>query len=120
MNRCTSSCTPLPQGASLMRILSWLELFWPYIGGVEVKNANFLVALRERGHEVSVVTSHGSLSLPDEDSYRGIRIHRFRFLEALSGQRLDLFALILRGVADAKRQFQPDLVHIQFTDPSLM
>lgn len=101
-----------------MRILSWVELFWPHIGGIEVRTANFLVAMRERGHEVAVITNHGSLSLPDEDSYKGIHIHRFRFLEALSGQHLELFARSLRGVRAVKGQFQPDLVHIQFTDPS--
>ena len=101
-----------------MRILSWTELFWPYIGGIEVRNANFLAALLERGHDVSVITSHGSLELPDEENWKGIPIHRFRFPEALSEHRLDLFAGALRGVAVAKQRFQPDLVHIQFTDPS--
>jgi hypothetical protein len=52
-----------------MRILFWSELFWPYIGGIEVLGMKLLGALRQRGHEVAVATSHGSLPLPDEDTH---------------------------------------------------
>jgi len=103
-----------------MRILFWTELFWPYVGGVEVLGVRLLGALRRRGHEAAVVTSHGSLELPDEDAHLGVRIHRFRFLEALGDRRLDLYAEARRRLVRLKQEFRPDLVHINFTDPSVL
>lgn len=41
------------------RVLYWTELFWPEIGGVEVLSVALVPALRERGWELAVVTSHG-------------------------------------------------------------
>jgi glycosyltransferase involved in cell wall biosynthesis len=111
------NCTQ-PKKVFRMRVLAWIELFWPYVGGIEVRTANFLEALRERGHEVAVITSTGSLSLPEMDSFRGISIRRLPFLDALSRPDLGLFAGTLRAAKDFKQQFQPDIVHIQFTDPS--
>ena len=105
-------------GVEIMRILSWTELFWPYIGGVEVQCLHLLTALRKRGHQVAAFTSHGSLSLPDVDEHLGIPIYRFPFFDALKQQRVESFPKLLRGVAELKKQFRPDVVHIQFTDPS--
>lgn len=47
-----------------MRILYWTELFWPYIGGIQVLASHTLEALRRRGHEVTVVTCHTSSDWP--------------------------------------------------------
>ena len=59
-------------GASV-KILYWTQLFHPYIGGVEVLGVEYVRALRSRGHEVAIVTSHGSLDLPDQDVIAGAR-----------------------------------------------
>ena len=69
-----------------MRILYWTELFYPYIGGVEVLGAQFVSALAQCGHDIEVVTSHGSLELPDRDEFQGTTIHRFPFLSALQSR----------------------------------
>jgi len=61
-----------------MRVLFWSELFWPYIGGAEVFATKLLMALRERGHEVVVVTRQDSPDLPNEAQYRGFRFIAFR------------------------------------------
>jgi glycosyltransferase involved in cell wall biosynthesis len=60
-----------------MRVLFWSELFWPYIGGVETLSTKLLSALRKRGYEVIVVTSHHYLDLPDGAQYKGIPVYRF-------------------------------------------
>jgi hypothetical protein len=52
-----------------MRVLFWSEMFWPYIGGVQVLSSKLLPALQQRGYEFTVVTSHGSLDLPDKADY---------------------------------------------------
>lgn len=102
-----------------MRVLYWTQLFWPYIGGVEVLGARLLLALKARGYELQVVTSHGALDLPDEDEFEGIGVRRFPFEAALSGQALGSLTAALRGVAELKRGFRPDLTHINLTDASV-
>ncbi len=66
-----------------MRLLFWAA-YWPYIGGVEVFSVKLLAALRARGHEVAVVTSHRGLDLPDQDTHEGVPIHRMPFQQALT------------------------------------
>jgi glycogen(starch) synthase len=104
-------------GASV-RILYWTQLFHPYIGGVEVLGVEYVRALQSRGHEVTVVTSHGSLELPDEDVVAGAAVRRFRFAEAL--ERRDPRAILAaeRELSALKRAFAPDVVHLQLTDAS--
>lgn len=67
-----------------MRVLLWAESFWPYVGGVEVLSVPFIRSMRDRGYTFAVVTSHGSLDLPDEDHYEGTSVHRFPFLRVLA------------------------------------
>ena len=103
-----------------MKILLWTELFWPSIGGIEVRCRELATALMGRGHRVSVVTSQGNELLATEDSIDGIEIHRFRFLEAIASRRLDLYATERRRLSRVKEAFQPDVVHVMFTDPSVL
>lgn len=102
-----------------MRVLYWTELFRPYIGGVEMMASRYLPAMQARGYELCVVTSHGSLELPDEAEYDRIAVHRFRFQTALEPGRGDELAAELQRVASLKRAFRPDLVHLNFSDPSV-
>jgi glycogen synthase len=102
-----------------VRVLYWTQLFWPYIGGVEVLAAEFLPAMRSRGYEFAVVASHGALDLPDEGEYRGIPIHRFPFQTALTGRNVDQLMTALHGIARLKRALKPDLIHINLSDPSI-
>jgi glycosyltransferase involved in cell wall biosynthesis len=103
-----------------LKILFWTELYWPHIGGVEVRSHRLAVALRARGHEVAVVTSHAGIALDDQVWHEGIEIRRYHFWEALSANRLDLLAAARRGVAEFKSRFRPEVVHVFFTDPSVL
>jgi hypothetical protein len=103
----------------MARILFWTELFWPYIGGVQVLAAKTLPMLRRRGYQFALITSHGDRHLPDLDSYEGIPVHRFRFWEALATRDIDLLVKAKNQVAELKRAFKPDLIHIHLTDPSV-
>jgi len=102
-----------------MRILYWTQHFWPYVGGVEVQAAQFLPAMRSRGHQFIVVTSHGDLPLPDEATYDGVPVERFPFLSSLASADPDTLLRTSRRVAMLKQRFRPELVHVQFTDPSV-
>jgi glycosyltransferase involved in cell wall biosynthesis len=103
-----------------MRVLFWSELFWPYIGGAEVFGAGLVAALRRRGHDLAVVTSHDQMDLPDEGRYEGVPVYHFPFRAAIAGRDLGLFREALRGAARLKSDFAPDLIHANGVGPSLI
>ena len=101
-----------------MRVLFWAELFWPYIGGVEVLSADLLEELLARGHEFQVVTSHDNLDLPDLDHWKGIPIHRLRFREPMQTRDPAAIMRVREQVRKVKQQFRPDIVHLNLSGPS--
>ena len=36
-----------------MKVLYWAELFWPYVGGIEVFSTQLIDALQKRGRQIS-------------------------------------------------------------------
>ena len=94
-----------------MRILFWSGTFWPRIGGVENLAAKLLPALRERGYEFIVVTWDNT-KVPDEIRFQNIPIYRFPFFAGGDQGSLDPLMKILHQVAKLKREFRPDLVHV--------
>ena len=103
-----------------MRLLYSSPFYWPSIGGMEVISAKLVGALRARGHEVRVVTSHGQFELPDEEERDGVRIHRFPFHRALETSDPVLLLRTQRRLAQLKREFRPDVVHVNLTDASVI
>lgn len=103
-----------------MRILYWTESFWPRIGGSEVAADVLLNELRRRGHHFEVVTRRWSADQPTTDDWQGVKVHRVAFDDG-TFDRLDLNEILplRQRVAAIKRQFNPDLVHIGLTGPSL-
>jgi len=95
------------------------ELFWPYIGGIEVFTLCLARGLMARGHQVMVATSHGSLDLPDNDTFEGIPIRRFPFTQALTEKRMDLFEVAYRGLLNLRKEFAPEVVH-QTIGPAML
>jgi glycosyltransferase involved in cell wall biosynthesis len=102
-----------------MRILYWTQHYWPHIGGVEVLAAEIVPEMRRRGFEVTVVTSHGNQDLPDEEVHDGVAIHRFPFLQALHSRDVEALVACCMRLSDLKRRLKIDLVHINFSDPSV-
>ena len=82
--------------------------------------AKLVRALHANGHQVEVTTSHSSFEASDVDDMDGVRIHRFRFLEALRGRRMDLFEENYRRLLRVRREFRPDVVHANVTGPSIL
>ncbi|MEA2297835.1 MAG: hypothetical protein QOF77_771 [Solirubrobacteraceae bacterium] len=103
-----------------MRVLLWSELYRPYIGGAEIFAAQLAGALRPRGVEFLVVTSHHDRDLPDRDVEEGMTVRRLTFRAAIGGRDVKRFAGITREVAAIKRDFAPDLIHVNAVGPSLM
>ena len=102
-----------------MRVLFWAELFWPYIGGVEVFSMQLVTTMQRKGHELMVITSHGDRDLPDVDLYGGVPVYRFPF--QLSLLRFDLQAVtrLRRSVRQLKEKFNPDVIHINSIQPGI-
>jgi glycosyltransferase involved in cell wall biosynthesis len=104
-----------------MRILLWQELFWPHIGGIEILSTKLLCALRERGHEVVVVTRRDSPDLPCQSEYQGIPVYRFSFpWTAFSHGKMDALFESRRQVTRLKQSFRPELVHMNSFGPSFL
>jgi glycogen(starch) synthase len=105
-------------GENGMRLLYWTELFWPYIGGVEVLSAKLLRELQGRGYEIAVVTAHADMDLPDFEIRDGVPIHRFPFREVLEA-RDPLGVLRMRkAIKQLRAEFRPTITHVNFAGPS--
>ena len=78
-----------------------------------------ITALQKRGYDFNVITSHDGLSLPDEESYKGISIYRFPFQSVLSHYDLSVLKAVRQRVNRIKRIIKPDVVHINSLQPSV-
>ena len=104
-----------------MKILFWSEKFWPLIGGAETFGINLISALRDRGHEVIVITSTDDLNeLPAEDTQNNVQIFRFPFQSALSGKEIEQVIACKHGIARLKRRFKPDIIHLNGVSASTL
>jgi glycogen(starch) synthase len=103
-----------------VRILLWSELYWPYIGGAEIFAANLMSSLRREGIEFLVITSHHDRQLPDEEVHDGITIRRLPFRSAIAGRDAASFVRALKETSAIKRDFAPDLIHMNAIGPSAL
>jgi len=103
-----------------VRVLFWSDLYWPYIGGAEIFGMRLLAALRERGVEFLVITSHHDRELPDDDEHDGIPIRRLPFRTAIAGRDVRALVGAIGRTAAIKRAFAPDLIHMNAIGPSAL
>ena len=102
-----------------MKLMYWTEGFWPSIGGVEVRSLMLLRALLRRGYRVCVVTARGGPDLPEAEVFQGIEIHRFPFEVLHAHPSPSDLLRIGRSIGQLWSTFQPDVVDIQFSGPSV-
>jgi len=79
-----------------------------------------LAALRERGVEFLVITSHHDRELPDDDEHDGIPIRRLPFRTAIAGRDVRALLGAIGRTAAIKREFAPDLIHMNAIGPSAL
>jgi glycosyltransferase involved in cell wall biosynthesis len=96
----------------MSRILFWCDAFWPQIGGVEVLGARLVTALRDRGHEILVLTRRDDLKLSAEASFEGVPVRRLDFAQAAASRDAGRWLEVRRTVAQLKRGFAPEVVHV--------
>lgn len=100
-----------------IRLLAWMPFFWPDVGGIEIISAKLILALRERGYDITVITSHGRKDLPDAEEFHGVRVFRFPFMDALLNRNIPLILRIQREVARIAADFRPDVHYVNFGGP---
>lgn len=101
-----------------MRILVWQECFAPLVGGIQTSALLLMDGLRQRGYNFSVATV-AIPGLPARSTINGVAVHRFPFANALNERDLDTVMMIRNGVEDLKREFAPDIVHINGLGPTV-
>jgi glycogen(starch) synthase len=102
-----------------VRVVYLVERFWPLLGGVEVLSARLLPDLRARGHEIVVVTGREHESLPEEDTYAGMKVHRLPLTEPLHDRDLPSLLAVQRRVTAIVRELGAELVHVAFTGAAI-
>lgn len=107
-----------------MKILFWNQFYLPVIGGVEILTARLAVRLKMLGHEVAVIAGRHPLSLPETQTIDGIPVHRFPFVQALKPNTVDplasfrILSKTITAISALKKDFKPDIIHINVSDPS--
>ena len=102
-----------------MNILFWCEKYLPFIGGVEVLAAELIGHLRGLGHTFTVVTCSSDKRLPDEEILDGVPVYRFPFHGPLYEMDLPAVVQLCERVKALKRAVNPDIVHVNTTQPSI-
>lgn len=109
-------------GVATLRILFWNHLFAPHLGGVEIFTERLADGLLALGHEVAVIATRHAPDLPAEARMGGVEVFRFDFDQAFLSPspqtRLRAVAQLTGAVADLKRRWRPDLVHLNLSDAS--
>jgi glycogen(starch) synthase len=102
-----------------VRILVWTNSYRPDIGGVEVFLSELAPALRERGHEVAVITDRGHYGAPEREQIDGVSVERLGFNQALASAHPPEVIAVSRQAAESMRRFSPDVVHVNFSDATI-
>jgi glycogen synthase len=108
-------------GGGRVRVLFWCELFWPHLGGIEVLAAQYVPAMRARGLDLTVVTSHDdSIDLPDLGDHGGVPVYRLPFRAVLAARDVTAMLALRQQVRALYRELHPDLVHVFALGPSAL
>jgi glycosyltransferase involved in cell wall biosynthesis len=98
-----------------VRILFWCESFWPRIGGVEVMAAGFVAELVRRGHELLII-SEQQPGTALANRFHDQSVRRFPFRPALESRDVEAIGRIRDEIADLRRAFAPDLLHVYYAN----
>jgi glycogen(starch) synthase len=95
-----------------MRILYWVDGFWPRIGGIETQLLKSIEEFQRRGHEVSVIAQWDNPSWKEAGVFQGIFIKRFDFNSILAKRDLKVLRSIQAYLEKLMGKFKPDLIHL--------
>lgn len=100
-----------------MKILFWTEVFWPHIGGGEIFCLDLYKSLRDRGHDLVLITDQNLANLDEKAVVEGLPVYRLPFREGLAGNIRKL-AYAKKRVEEIKQEFSPDLIHLHTFGPT--
>lgn len=95
-----------------MRVVVVSDFFRPFVGGIEVLADQLLPALIARGHDIQVLTSHGPVELPDEESFDGLLVRRFPVRAVLEEKKAEGILLLRQQLGRLLREIDPDVIHL--------
>lgn len=101
-----------------MKVLFWADHFYPNIGGLQVIALPVIHALRNRGHEIIVVTTRNDPALPAWVEHEGIRIRRFDFWHTLEAADPRAVMHARQDLRHFLAEFAPDVIHLFGVGPT--
>ncbi len=102
-----------------MRVLVVSNQYAPVVGGIEVLLRQLCPALRDRGHEVSVLTSTHRQAPEPRSEVDGITVHRVGLLRALAQRDPAGLARGRKAAVRILHEVRPEVVHGHDPGPNL-
>lgn len=102
-----------------MRILWWQESFGPRPGGLRIVGDQVMRRLRQRGHQLAVITQDAELAAGHDDA-DSMPVWRLPFWQALSSRRIDDIVAVRRRVDAMAGEVAADVVHMNGFGPSAL
>lgn len=103
-----------------MRILFWADYCWPSIGGVQEFSLQLIRALTPRGCRFTIVAQAVSGNYEQHPFDDDVSVHAFPFQQVLMHKDLKGILTIRRQLAELKRTWKPDLVHLNISSASAL
>lgn len=100
-----------------MRVMIWIEYFFPHIGGGERVTEHLLRGLAARGHAACVVTNLTAEASAPQARWEGFPLYRFPINRALAAGDVRALGRMLTQVRELREQWRPDVIHIQAYGP---
>lgn len=102
-----------------MRITFISALWLPATGGLEIVTDQMLRELRDRGHEVSIVTTSHDRTLPSRERIDGIDVVRTDAHSAIADRDLPAILRLQRQTWEVVGELQPEVLHAHDGSPAL-
>lgn len=103
-----------------MRILHWIDSFYPHVGGAEVFVDRLMTLQHAQGETVMLVTGMLDGPLPTVDEWRGVPLRRLPLLSPLHTGDLAALRASVAEVKATVTNFAPDVLHVQFCNVTLL
>lgn len=101
-----------------VRVIYVTPLYVPWVGGLENFSRQLIAHLRDRGHEIIVVTSNMDAEFADDD-VDGVPVYRLPSHTAVETRDAKQVLQIQARVSRIAGDFKPDLVHAHDAGPLL-
>lgn len=102
-----------------MKVLVVSNAAWPAVGGIEVLLDRLLPALRDCGHEITLLTSALAQDHAEVSERHGITSHRTQLIAALMRREPGLLSRERQRVKRLLAELGPDLIHAHDIGPNL-